>query len=86
MAGAREFPAGDPRRAEWIANADREPMENPVRSQASKDFEDPWKLAKRTAFGAAEGGAGGIVGAKVPAQSAEPTRALSLAFPSWLTS
>ena len=66
-AGAREFAADDPRRAEWIANAEREDVENPVRKQASKDFENPWKLVKRTGFGAAEGGVGGIVGAKIPA-------------------
>jgi hypothetical protein len=66
-AGARELPASDPRRAEWIANADREPVENPVRSQASKEFYDPAKLAERTLFGLAEGGVGGLAGAKAPA-------------------
>ena len=66
-AGARELPNNDPRRAEWLANAAREEVENPVRAQAAKEFYDPQKLKERTLFGAAEGLVGGILGAKAPA-------------------
>ncbi len=61
---ARELPPDHPRRQEWMDYASRLPQENPVRSNSSKEFYDPMKLAERTGAGVAEGITGGVAGAK----------------------
>lgn len=60
---ARELPPTHPRKAEWQAYADRQPDDNPVMTQASKEFYDPAKLIERSGLGLIEGVVGGPLGA-----------------------
>jgi hypothetical protein len=69
---ARELPPDHPRRQEFMDYANSLPEENPVRTLAAKELYDPWKLAERSRIGAAEGVAGGFVGAKLPPRQPGP--------------